>query len=230
MFCKWCGMKMPVGTTVCGNCGGEQDPMSSGNVFERIGENYVPEQPQYTGDTYGYTGREQQTYNNQQPRIEYVYSRCRCTSCGRDIDAGPVLCDDCANNMKARHIGRQRQAKKRVMTLGIVAAVLFVICIAGTFAMVSMKGKSGQKNTDSISDNNGIAEITGEAKSQNDNSITDIATGSDAKTNENLKNETSSNPKTIVDTEMEKAGYRYGDDGKREEVKKDFKDINDSAD
>ena len=227
MFCKWCGMKMPVGTTVCGNCGGEQDPMSSGNVFERIGENYVPEQPQYTGDTYGYTGREQQTYNNQQPRIEYVYSRCRCTSCGRDIDAGPVLCDDCANNMKARHIGRQRQAKKRVMTLGIVAAVLFVICIAGTFAMVSMKGKSGQKNTDSISDNNGIAEITGEAKSQNDNSVTEIATGSDAKHENDIQDISIPKTSPIAETEMEKAGYRYKYELKIEKIPAD---INDSVD
>lgn len=227
MFCKWCGMKMPAGTTVCGNCGGEQDPMSSGNVFERIGENYVPEQPQYTGDTYGYTGREQQTYNSQQPRIEYVYSRCRCTSCGRDIDAGPVLCDDCANNMKARHIGRQRQAKKRVMTLGIVAAVLFVICIAGTFAMVSMKGKSGQKNTDSISDNNGIAEITGEAKSQNDNSITEIATGSDAKHENDIQDISIPKTSPIAETEMEKAGYRYKYELKIEKIPAD---INDSAD
>lgn len=227
MFCKWCGMKMPAGTTVCGNCGGEQDPMSSGNVFERIGENYVPEQPKYTGDIYGYTGREQQTYNNQQPRIEYVYSRCRCTSCGRDIDAGPVLCDDCANNMKARHIGRQRQAKKRVMTLGIVAAVLFVICIAGTFAMVSMKGKSGQKNTDSISDNNGIAEITGEAKSQNDNSITEIATGSDAKHENDIQDISIPKTSPIAETEMEKAGYRYKYELKIEKIPAD---INDSVD
>lgn len=227
MFCKWCGMKMPVGTTVCGNCGGEQDPMSSGNVFERIGENYVPEQPQYTGDTYGYTGREQQTYNNQQPRIEYVYSRCRCTSCGRDIDAGPVLCDDCANNMKARHIGRQRQAKKRVMTLGIVAAVLFVICIAGTFAMVSMKDKNGQKNTDSISDNNGIAEITGEAKSQNDNSVTEIATGSDAKHENDIQDISIPKTSPIAETEMEKAGYRYKYELKIEKIPAD---INDSVD
>lgn len=227
MFCKWCGMKMPVGTTVCGNCGGEQDPMSSGNVFERIGENYVPEQPQYTGDTYGYTGREQQTYNNQQPRIEYVYSRCRCTSCGRDIDAGPVLCDDCANNMKARHIGRQRQAKKRVMTLGIVAAVLFVICIAGTFAMVSMKDKNGQKNTDSISDNNGIAEITGEAKSHNDNSVTEIATGSDAKHENDIQDISIPKTSPIAETEMEKAGYRYKYELKIEKIPAD---INDSVD
>lgn len=227
MFCKWCGMKMPVGTTVCGNCGGEQDSMSSGNVFERIGENYVPEQPQYTGDTYGYTGREQQTYNNQQPRIEYVYSRCRCTSCGRDIDAGPVLCDDCANNMKARHIGRQRQAKKRVMTLGIVAAVLFVICIAGTFAMVSMKDKNGQKNTDSISDNNGIAEITGEAKSQNDNSVTEIATGSDAKHENDIQDISIPKTSPIAETEMEKAGYRYKYELKIEKIPAD---INDSVD
>lgn len=225
MFCKWCGMKMPAGTTVCGNCGGEQDPMSSGNVFERIGENYVPEQPQYTGDTYGYTGREQQMYNNQQPRIEYVYSRCRCTSCGRDIDAGPVLCDDCANKMKARHIGRQRQAKKRVVTLGIVAAVLLVICIAGTFAMVSMKGKNEQNGIENMADNSDITETAGEGKLPNDNSVTEISTGSDAKP--------ASNPKTIVDTEMDKAGYRYRGDGKREEVKKYNrykKDINDSAD
>lgn len=227
MFCKWCGMKMPAGTTVCGNCGGEQDPMSSGNVFERIGENYVPEQQQYTGDTYGYTGREQQTYNNQQPRIEYVYSRCRCTSCGRDIDAGPVLCDDCANNMKARHIGRQRQAKKRVMTLGIVVAVLFVICIAGTLAMVSMKGKNGQKNTDSISDNNGIAEITGEAKSQNDNSVTEIATGSDAKHENDIRDISIPKTSPIAETEMEKAGYRYKYELKIEKIPAD---INDSAD
>ena len=227
MFCKWCGMKMPAGTTVCGNCGGEQDPMSSGNVFERIGENYVPEQTQYTGDTYGYTGREQQTYNNQQPRIEYVYSRCRCTSCGRDIDAGPVLCDDCANNMKARHIGRQRQAKKRVMTLGIVAAVLFVICIAGTFAMVSMKGKNGPKNTEVISNNDGIAETTDEAKSQNDNSVTEIATGSDAKHENDIRDISIPKTSPIAETEMEKAGYRYKYELKIEKIPAD---INDSAD
>lgn len=37
MFCKWCGMHIPAGTTKCQNCNREQEALSSGNIFEQIG-------------------------------------------------------------------------------------------------------------------------------------------------------------------------------------------------
>ena len=37
MFCKWCGMHIPAGTTKCQNCNREQEALSNGNIFEQIG-------------------------------------------------------------------------------------------------------------------------------------------------------------------------------------------------
>ena len=82
MFCKWCGMHIPAGTTKCQNCNREQEALSNGNIFEQIGIDNKVNTAAYGSQMGAPSNARNQV---QKEVVKYIETDCTCRKCGRHL-------------------------------------------------------------------------------------------------------------------------------------------------
>lgn len=105
MFCKWCGMHIPAGTTKCQNCNREQEALSNGNIFEQIGIDNKVNTAAYGSQMGAPSNARNQV---QKEVVKYIETDCTCRKCGRHLTNQHVLCANC-------YAGEKANQKKRLL-------------------------------------------------------------------------------------------------------------------
>ena len=229
MFCKWCGMHIPSGMTKCKNCNREQETLSNGNIYEKIG---ISSEHNTAVSGFQKDNQSDIRSHNQKEIVKYIETKCVCRKCGKQLANQQVLCANCYSGEKIHQNKTLTRWKKKNTALIIITFVLLGICVLTSIVLISknqliknkesqleqmqviMSSKMDQQNTEkaTISDSEALTEAKTE---QEDTDIESIAEWPEA--GEQLA-ESESGTETI-NTIDETAGvyidYQFDSDGNK---------------
>lgn len=162
MFCKWCGMHIPAGTTKCQNCNREQEALSNGNIFEQIGIDNKVNTAAYGSQMGAPSNARNQV---QKEVVKYIETDCTCRKCGRHLTNQHVLCANCYAGEKANQKKKAVIWKRRVATLMTLVFILLGSCIVVSIGLFKknqlVKNKENQlERMQEITDSNKKQEST----------------------------------------------------------------------